>query len=448
MEKSFSQRLSRFFAPATVDGPRWGFLTGTASVFILQIMGLASAYIMQALLARWMGSKDFGDYIYAYNWARLLALFGGLGFTLSTLKFVPTYIMEKSWDKLRGLITTFSLLTLAGSGILTLGAIAVFSVFSPQDIDSTTLMIGLLITPLIALTYLYVEILRGLDSIFVAYSSVAVGQNVLMIIVGGGILLALGALTNIQAISALALVTLLIAAIQLFAIIRSLPAPARTVKAAYETKHWIRTSFPMLLIRSYAILMERVDVLLIGMLLGAVPTGIYAVASRTANLASFALQAVNAITAPQIAPLYKQQKMDELERIARRATQLSTLASFVLFVGLVVFSQLLLSLFGEEYLVGQRTLIILGIGQLVNSSMGPVGFLMHLTDHQHISQRVYGVSMVVNITLNLILIPVLNIEGAALGTTFTIILQNVWMYILVRKYLNIDTFAIRLKRRS
>jgi O-antigen/teichoic acid export membrane protein len=447
MEKSFSQRLSRFFSPASTDSPRRGFLTGTAGVFVLQIAGLASAYFMQALLARWMGSKDFGDYIYAYNWARLLALFGGLGFTLSTLKFVPTYLVEKSWDKLRGLITAFSLITLAGSGILALGMVAIFAIFSPQDIDPTTLMIGLFITPLIALTYLYVEVLRGLNSVFVAYSSVAVGQNVLMIVVAGGMLVTVGALTNVQAISALALVTLLIAAVQLVAIARALPESARTVKPLYETRHWLRTSFPMLLIKSYAIIMERVDVLLIGLILGAVPTGIYAVASRTANLASFALQAVNAVTAPQIAPLYKQQKFDELERVAKRATQLSTLVSMMLFAGLVVFSQLLLSLFGKEYLVGQRTLIILGVGQLVNSSLGPVGFLMHLTDHQHISQRVYSVSMVLNLALNLVLIPTLNIEGAAIGTSLTMIVQNVWMYFLVRKYLHIDTLSLPIKRR-
>lgn len=202
----------------------------------------------------------------------------------------------------------------------------------------------------------------------------------------------------------------------------------------------MQTSLPMLFIRGASVLMDRIDILMVGFLLGAVPTGIYAVASRTANLTSFALSAVNAVTAPRISPLYNQDKMDELERIAKRATIISMSVSLVFFIGLVLAADLLLSFFGPEFLVGKQILIILGVAQLINASVGPVGFLMHLTNHQNISGRIYGISVVLNCVLNLLFIQGLNmgIEGAAWGTAITIVFQNLWMLWAVRQNLNIN----------
>lgn len=418
------------------------FLTGAGSVFILQIMGVAAAFIMQAFLARVMSQKFFGDYTFAYNQARLLAYFGTVGLTLSVLKFVPDYIASKDWARLRGTINAFSIITVVASFALGIAAIIVFAIFPPSDVDLTTLNIGLLLTPLIALTALYVEMLRSMGSVVKAYAPLNVGQNVLMIVFAGGFTLISGGLLNVQAIALLGLVLLLIAIYQIAMIMRGLPPMAKGVKAAYDVGTWIRVSLPMLLIRGFQVIMERVDIVVIGFMLGAVEVGIYNVASRGANLLSFSLSAVSAITAPRMSPLYNEGRLEELERIVKRAALLSLAISGLFFIGLVIFANLLLSIFGEEYLVGRNTLMILAIGQLVNAFAGQGGYLLHLTGHQNISGRIYFVSMIMNIVLNIVLIPIYGYEGAALGTAFTAIVQNVWIYIEVRRRLHINPLPI------
>lgn len=191
-------------------------------------------------------------------------------------------------------------------------------------------------------------------------------------------------------------------------------------------------------------IMERVDIIMVGLILGSFATGIYSVAARMATLCSFGRYAVNAITAPKIAPLYNEGKMDELQRLARQSSRLSFLAGLVLFVVIAVFSQFWLSIFGEEFIVGQTALVLLSLAYLINSGLGPVGYLMHLTDYYASSTRIHVISLIVNIGLNAVMIPTMGIEGAALATAFAALFQNFWLYFAVRKYLNIDTLPIKL----
>lgn len=435
-----SKTIRKVLTILRTPGERRQFFIETGGVFAIQIGGVGSAFIIQILLARWLGTAAFGDYSFAVSWARLLAIFGSVGLTLSTLKFIPDYIAEEKWGHLRGAFRAFSLVVLVASSILALIAMGVFLVFPPADINLTTLIIGLSLTPLIALVQLYVEYLRGMGHVLIGFAPMRVGQNVGLMVLAG-IAVATGTLTNVVAVSLLGVTFLSILLFQASFTMYRMRKIAAGNEVQYELREWIRTSLPMLLIRGFAVIMNRVDVLMVGLLLGAAPTGIYAVALRTADLTSFSLLAVNAVTSRRISPLYKQGRMEELESIAKRATLVSFFVSMGTFAGIVLFSNFLLSLFGEDFLLGRNTLLILGFGHVVNAAVGPVGFLMHLTGHQNISSRVYGVSMVMNIVLNYVLIQYaqLGIEGAAIATAATMIFQNTWMYIEVRRHLKMST---------
>jgi len=439
-----AQTFDRFSQALRTPGGARKFVFGAASVMLIQVGGVVSAYVLQVILANVMGSRGFGDYIYAYNWARLLALFGGLGLTLSVLKFVPTYLEEKEWGRLKGLLFAFSGATLVASAVLAVLVLGFFVIFPPSDIDQTTLAIGLLVTPLYGLMSLYVQFLRGMEFVTTAYLPMSVGQNVLMM---GGIMAMLvffGEVGNVQAITLLLIVVLLIVAFQLWTILRKLPAIVHKVRPVYETREWLRTSLPMLFIKGFDVLMSRVDVLLVGFLLGAIPTAIYAVASRTASMAVFPMIAANSMVAPRIAPLYRQGKHEELNKLVQRGTRLSMSVSLVAVIALVIFSYPLLALFGEEFVVGQRTMFILLIGFLINASTGPVSMLLSLTEHERVNGRIYGTVLMVNVVLNIAFIQFtsLGIEGVAIATAFSMALRNVWLYFEVRRRLGISTVRL------
>ena len=81
-------------------------MAGTA--FLIRVFGAGVMYFSHILLARWMGSFEFGVYVYVWTW---LVLVGGLapfGIAYSAQRFMPEYGAAKDLDRLRGF--------LAGSG--------------------------------------------------------------------------------------------------------------------------------------------------------------------------------------------------------------------------------------------------------------------------------------------------------------------------------------------
>jgi O-antigen/teichoic acid export membrane protein len=76
---------------------------------------------------------------------------------------------------------------------------------------------------------------------------------------------------------------------------------------------------------------------------------------------------------------------------------------------------------------------------------GPVEGLLSVTGHHDWVAGTMGVGALANIILNIVLIPRWGILGAAAATSVSIAATVVWMYILARRRLGIDTFVFAPK---
>jgi O-antigen/teichoic acid export membrane protein len=63
---------------------------------------------------------------------------------------------------------------------------------------------------------------------------------------------------------------------------------------------------------------------------------------------------------------------------------------------------------------------------------------MTMTGHHRPAARIVGASAVLNLTLNVILIPRFGIAGAGMATAASIVLANLGMVIFVRRKLGFD----------
>jgi O-antigen/teichoic acid export membrane protein len=177
---------------------------------------------------------------------------------------------------------------------------------------------------------------------------------------------------------------------------------------------------------------------MIGFILGTVKSGIYSAASRLANFTSFGLVTMNAIAAPIIAELYAQKKTRELEGIVKLAVWLTTLFATFLALIMIIWGKEILSVFGNEFISSYDCLIILVLGQVVNSFAGPVGLLMTMTAYQKEAAWIIGSSAALNILMNILFIPLFGIQGAAMATVIAAILWNLALLTRVAKHLSIN----------
>ncbi|HEY7998558.1 MAG TPA: oligosaccharide flippase family protein, partial [Pseudolabrys sp.] len=74
-------------------------------VFLVRVGSALLALASQVLLARWMGSFEFGIYIYVWTWVLMIGALSDFGLSLGARRFIPEYTELKSLDRLRGFLS-------------------------------------------------------------------------------------------------------------------------------------------------------------------------------------------------------------------------------------------------------------------------------------------------------------------------------------------------------
>lgn len=416
-------------------------LAGASAALVLRASGAGLKYLMEILFARWLGAEHYGAFAYAYNWAQLLSVLAGLGLVTTVLRYVPEYRTEQAWPKLRGLVVQSQLLTVAaGTALFGLGALVLWMV--PYE-HWWTLLLGLACLVPMALINVQSSLVRGLKQISAAFVGKYVLWPVGSIAVVYGLLRVSETPSGRLATGGVAVALSVIALGQMGLVRRVFPADVWSAPADVSaTRQWLLVSMPLLLMSGFQIVLNRADVLMVGTLLGATEAGLYNAGARTGRLLAFLLSAFNAIAAPMIGEYWADGDLEALEDLVTTVVRWVFWPSLVLATGLFAFSKPILGLFGNEFVSAWPVLILVGTGQLVHAVTGPVGYLMGLTGHERESAWVFGGSAVLNVVLNLILIPFFGLVGSAAATMTSVTVQNLWLARLVRRRVGISIVSV------
>jgi O-antigen/teichoic acid export membrane protein len=85
--------------------------------------------------------------------------------------------------------------------------------------------------------------------------------------------------------------------------------------------------------------------------------------------------------------------------------------------------------FGQEYAPAYLPLVILCLGQLINSSMGSVGLILNMAGLERFTARGVAIAAIASVLLNSALIPFFGPAGAAIATSTSLIIWNVLLFI-------------------
>lgn len=217
----------------------------------------------------------------------------------------------------------------------------------------------------------------------------------------------------------------------------------QTLKPFINKKEVILYSLPLLFISTIGILFQRVDILMIGYFRSSQEVGLYAPAAHFALIVSFPLLLFNQMFAPSIADYYHKDKLKELTYLFKTITRWVFIISFPLFLFLLLFNKEIMLLLGNPYMGAWPILIILAFAYLINASVGSVAIILAMTVHQHILLLTVLLATLLNISLNIFLIPRLGILGASLSTGISIILLNLFNLFFVFKIIKMHPFSIK-----
>jgi O-antigen/teichoic acid export membrane protein len=412
-------------------------IRGTGIAFALQVTGTALGYFVQVLLARWLGPQEYGTYTYIFTWAQSFALISLLGLDVAILRFVPEYIALEDHAHLQGILKWSRQLSILVGSFFMISIAAGYLFFRPTSPEILAVLAGTVLIPLLALSELQSQTLRGRQKIAWAFFPPLILLPICLVafanILHQTVPLSFGTLT----LGAMAIALLVVLGVQSGGIRGWFLPTVPPVNTLYETRRWLKISLPLLVNTFFSIILLRMDVLMVGMLMGASEAGIYSVAAKTATIISFPLLATNAIIAPLVASFFARRDKNGLQEVVRWATFGSFWASVLMGTGLLVISGPLLGFFGEPFQQARFPLAILIFGQWINVGFGPVGLLLTLTGYEKNSVRILGWTAGLNIALCLGLIPWLGLLGAAVTSTVSMAIWNAWMYRTVAQKLDI-----------
>ncbi|MFC5675846.1 lipopolysaccharide biosynthesis protein [Aeromicrobium endophyticum] len=172
------------------------------------------------------------------------------------------------------------------------------------------------------------------------------------------------------------------------------------------------------------ILLEWADVILVGALTSAEAAGVYAVVTRCARAGEVVQQAARVAVGPQVSAALARGAVREAGEIYGLVTAAMIWMAWPFFIVLAVFSDSVLAIFGEGFAEGARALTVLSVAMALATAAGTVQTILLMGGRSSWQLGDKTAALAVNLVLDLVLVPVWGIEGAAVAWAVTILLDT------------------------
>jgi O-antigen/teichoic acid export membrane protein len=408
---------------------------GSVILFVGLLLSKALFYIYRVIIARYLGSGDYGLIAISLAFLEFMFILANLGLSAGIIRYVPYFRGREDYARLKGVITT----TLKVVIPISVGISAIIFIFSDmisvkffRDPElSSVLRIIIIALPFWALLRITVQVFYS----FKKAEYVAAIDLILksVVLVGLTVVLLMAHLGVVGAAVAYTITIILTSVLALFYLEKKLFPIFRTKIVSIKMRgELFRYSFPLFLESFVTVVLKNTDTLMLGYFLTMEEVGIYNAAMPTAKLLFLFSGILIPMYLPVLSELYSKNQRREFNETIGTVARWIFLSSLPFFLIMVLFpTQVLSILFGSEYSRGSAALLILSIGIFVFVTVGTVNRPV-LSVYKMTKLLLYitlGMS-VLNVISNYFLIPFLGIEGAAVATSLSYILGAAAYYVM------------------
>lgn len=394
-------------------------LTNSIGSFLLRISAMIMGFFTTWCLARLLGKEGYGDFTYIFSWLTLIGGLATIGLDVLLVRQIAQYQAKKLFAYNKGIII-FSL-------VLVIGLTTLLTFIGIQLTAVLYLQIALLTIPCVALLQLLQAIFRGQKHIIIGQVGELLVKPATFLL-----LLATAYWYTSMTLSLLQVIILNLVSYVLALVVSSILAWQKltlpTIEPTYDFKNWMKGGLSFFVLSALGLLNVRTDVLMIGWLIGTEDLGVYNIALRLSDLPKLFLLVLNVALAPLITELYTKNDLQQLQQLLKQSIRWVLVLSLPLIIVLLIFGKLILSWWGDDFIIAYSCLVLLCIAQGVNIACGAVANVLNMIGYERFTFIGLSISMITNVLLNLFLIPSYGIEGAAIATMISI---AVWNGILV-----------------
>jgi len=407
---------------------QWAFISiATASL---------AHFILRIVLGRELGPDGLGVYTLAFTIYLFGMQFAAFGIGAALTKYVAEFLEDKV--AIRNYVSsgmTSSVITggLMGVVLFLLAPYIAISFFHVPELEPLVQLTALCY-PFIAIQKAVLGTLNGFRRMHL-YALLNIIQNV-AVVAASIILVMLFGMGVMGAVIGFVGPTILVSALCPL-LIRDwigLDSSLWNIPALHATTVF---GFYVVLGNSVSFLNTQIDSIMIGYYLSPSEVGIYAVAALLAQTLTLIPSAVQRVTAPATATLYGKGDIRAIRRVISSTMRKTFLVSVPIALVLVIFGQFFITLlFTGEFLPAYLPLLALLVGHTIFAPFMAIGSTLASIGKVNIPFKIHSICGMLNVVLNILLIPLLGIMGAAISTTVTHIVSFVIHIVVIEKALS------------
>lgn len=413
-------------------------------VFLVRVGSALLALASQVLLARWMGSFEFGIYIYVWTWVLMIGALSDFGLSSAARRFIPEYTELKSLDRLRGFLTGSRWLAFGvATAIGLVGAIGV-TLLAPylDHFAVVPLYLACVTIPVYGLVQVQAGIAQSYDWPNLALMPFYIWRQLTITVLMGAAYL-LGAPTGaVTAMIAAVVTTWAVTIAQLFLLDRRLKAKVPAGPKQYETKAWIATSLPIFVVEGFYLLLTYVDILALEHFRSPDEVAVYYAGARLLAIVAFVYFAIAGATTHKFTQYHVSGDQKRLAAFFAETTKWTFWPSLLVCALILALGRPLLGLFGANFDRGYEVMFILAIGMLSRAAVGPAERLLNMLGERKQCAFIYAAAFAINLALCVVLIPRIGIEGAATATSIALVAESIALYLVAKRRLGFHVFIV------
>lgn len=412
--------------------------------FFIRVGSAAIAFASQVLLARWMGSFEYGIFVLVWTTMIILGSLSCLGFQSSIIRFIPEYRETGRLAELRGIVFTSRVFVLLASSTIAAIGIAGVTLFSGfmENYYVIPFYLGLICLPMIAMSEVAEGTARAQNWGNLALMPIYILRPLLILAFMAGALLAGFEPSAVTAIVSTIVATLATAVYQVLVTAHRTERTLEPGPSQIRLAHWIVVSLPIFLVEGFFFLLTNADVLLVGYFMRPEDVAVYFATVKTLALVHFVYFAVKAGAAQRYAQYAHGGDHARLAAFARDTVSWTFWPSLLMAGVVLILGQPMLMLFGEAFVAGYPLLFPLVAGVVIRAAVGPAESLLTMSGHQNVCAAIYGAALACNVALTALLIPVLGLWGVALATALAICLEAALLAYVIWRRLGILMFIL------
>ena len=436
---SWAQRIHRL---TSGNGLRANIVRASSASLALKVINAVLGFAVTVVLARTLGPDSFGVYAFALAVIMVVGLPAKAGVPQLVTRETAKAQASGQWGTIRAVWRWSSLVVLIVSGAVLLCATAVGFLFPDyfRSESGITLAIGLLMIPLMGLALVRASSLRGLGhTVQGQLPELAIKPLAFLMLLLGIQFVSNDVLGAPQAMALNITATAVAFVLGALMLRRARPSVLEQAAPVYESRAWLTTIIPMASINAMHLINTQADILLIGVFMESADVGQYKVAAQVSLVVAFGLQATKMVAEPYFARLYHEGEKAKLERLGFGVSLVNSVAAIAVFGFLLIFGLRFLELFfGAGFEGAYLPLLVLSAGWLVGAWFSASGQLLVMAGFEKRYLRIRVISVVVNLVLNIALIPTLGLLGAALSTTISMSVFYYMGWRLARDAVSVD----------